>query len=181
MDVEIILSVVLATSTVIYTIITLMTWYESNATRKQKVTPLLIAYLKPTENHMNLALHIKNIGEGYAKDVNVKMIKDYNQFDKSNLPLSDIGIVKNGLNVFPPQYELRYYIHSMTNLDVDEEREILEIEISYKDQKGKKYTNSYRLPFNQMFGQNYSSPPATYVGQIAHYLKEINKTLNERD
>jgi hypothetical protein len=180
MNVEVILSVVIASSTVIYTIITLMTWYESKATRRQKVTPMLIAYLKTTENHMNLALHIKNIGEGYAKDVVVKIIKDYNQFDKANLPLSDIGIAKKGLNIFPPQYELRYYVHSMTKLNVDEKKEILELEITYKDQKGKNYKNSYSLPFNQMFGQNYSSPPDTYIGQVSHYLKEINTTLKER-
>ena len=38
MDVELILSTVLAIATVCYTIINLMMWFESRATRKQKNT-----------------------------------------------------------------------------------------------------------------------------------------------
>ena len=39
MEVELILSTVLAFATVCYTIINLMMWLESRATRKQKITP----------------------------------------------------------------------------------------------------------------------------------------------
>ena len=90
MRVEIALSTVLAVSTVIYTIINLMLWFESRATRRQKITPLVIAYLKSTENHEVLKLHIKNIGEGRAKNVKIKTLKDYNQLGKVNLLLSTI-------------------------------------------------------------------------------------------
>ncbi len=53
MKVELILSMVLAIATVCYTIINLMMWIESRATRKQKITPQVIAYLKTTEDSMN--------------------------------------------------------------------------------------------------------------------------------
>lgn len=46
MEVELILSTVLAFATVCYTIINLMMWLESRATRKQKITPQVIVYLK---------------------------------------------------------------------------------------------------------------------------------------
>lgn len=110
MKVEIILSSVLAICTAIYTIINLFLLIESRATRKQKSTPLLIAFLKSTENHLMLELHIKNIGEGVAKNVKINVLKDFNRMGKDNLTLSEIGIVKNGFNVFPPQYELKYYV-----------------------------------------------------------------------
>jgi len=44
MKVELILSIVLAVSTVCYTIINLMMWFESRATRRQKTTPFVIAF-----------------------------------------------------------------------------------------------------------------------------------------
>lgn len=76
MKVELTLSIVLAASTVCYTIINLMMWFESRATRKQKILPFIVAYLQSTDNHNVEVLHIKNIGEGYAKDVRFKVIKD---------------------------------------------------------------------------------------------------------
>lgn len=177
MKMELILSIVIATCTVIYTGINLLMLFESKATRKQKTTPLLIAFLKTTENNMTLALHVKNIGEGHATDVNMRMLKDFNQFNKSNLPLSEIGLVKNGFNVFPPQFELKYYIYTLSELE-QVKNDFIEIEISYKSQR-KIFVNRYKLPFNQILGQNYSSPPDTYIGQISHYLKEINKTIKK--
>ena len=179
MKVEILLSTVLAVSTVIYTIINLMLWFESRATRRQKITPLVIAYLKSTENHEVLALHIKNIGEGLAKNVKIKTLKDYNRLGKENLQLSNVGIIKSGFNNFPPQYELSFYIHHMTELKADEESSVIEIEICYESSDKTRFKNIYTLPFNQVVGQNYSNPPETYIGQISYYLKEINSTLKK--
>ena len=179
MKVEIILSIVLATSTVFYTIISLMLWFESRATRKQKTTPLIIAFLKSTENHQVLALHIKNIGEGLAKNVKIIVLKDYNRLGKNDLTLSNIGIVKNGFNNFPPQHELSFYIDLMTDLEKEEDKNIIEIEINYESFDKKKYHDTFKLPFNQVTGQNYSNPPETFIGQIPYYLKEINNTLKE--
>ena len=180
MRVEIVLSTVLAVSTVIYTIINLMLWFESRATRRQKITPLVIAYLKSTENHEVLKLHIKNIGEGLAKNVKIKTLKDYNQLGKENLLLSNVGIIKNGFNNFPPQHELSFFIHFMTELKADEENSFIKIEISYESSNKTKFNNIYELPFNQVVGQNYSNPPETYMGQIPYYLKEINSTLKTK-
>lgn len=90
MEVELILSTVLAFATVCYTIINLMMWLESRATRKQKITPQVIVYLKTTEDHLTLCVHIKNIGEGCARNVQVRVLKDYNQFGKEQYPLSNL-------------------------------------------------------------------------------------------
>lgn len=179
MKVEIVLSVVVASSTVLYTIISLMLWVESRASRKQKTTPLMIAYLKATENHQVLTLHIKNIGEGLAKNVKINVLKDYERFDKKDLLLSDVGIVKNGFNVIPPQYDLSYYIHDMTGIKPENKDSFVEIEIIYESADKIKFKDIYKLPFNQVIGQNYSKPSETFMGQIPYYLKEINSTLQK--
>lgn len=177
MNAEIVLSTVLAASTVIYTIINLMLWFESRAIRRQKTTPLVIAYLKSTENHKVRTLNIKNIGEGLAKNVKIKTLKDYKQLGKENLLLSNVGIIKNGFNNFPPQHELSFFIHFMTELKVDEENSFIEIEISYESISKAKFKNIFDLPFNQVVGQNYSNPPETFMGQIPYYLNELNSTI----
>lgn len=177
MKVELILSMVLAISTVCYTIINLMMWFESRATRKQKITPQVIAFLKTTEDHLTLCLHVKNIGEGCAKNVKVNFIKDYNQFNKAQYPLSDLMFFKNGASIFPPQYELRFYIDSVKDIDYESKDNYIELEILYQDITNKYYKEVYQLPFNQIVGTNYSNPPETYIGQIPYYLKEISKLI----
>ena len=133
MEVELILSTVLAFATVCYTIINLMMWLESRATRKQKITPQVIVYLKTTEDHLTLCVHIKNIGEGCARNVQVRVLKDYNQFGKEQYPLSNLMFFKNGASIFPPQYELKFYIDSVKNIDYESNNSYIELEVLYLD------------------------------------------------
>ncbi|WP_059026211.1 hypothetical protein [Gabonibacter massiliensis] len=177
MDISVVLSVVIAICTALYTVINLMMWFESRATRKQKITPFIVAYLQSTDSHMVEVLHIKNIGEGYAKDVWFKVIKDYKRLGKESLLLSECGAIKRGVSSFPPQYEVTYYIESWGDIGEKNIDEIIELEISYKRMDGKEITNKYALPLNELTDQNYSNPPETFIGQIPHYLQEINKTL----
>lgn len=179
MSVELTLSIVLAVSTVCYTIINLMMWFESRATRRQKITPYVIAYLKITDDHKILCVHIKNIGEGCAKDVKAKITKDYNQFGKNNFPLSECMIFKNGANIFPPQYELKYYIDSPKEIDYAAEDSFIELELEYSDVNNRRYKyNIFKLPFNQV-GGNYSEPPENYLGQIPYYLEKLNANIEK--
>ncbi len=183
MSVEIILSLVIAICTVLYTVINLMLWFESRQSRKQKITPHVIAFLKSAENHTILELHIKNIGEGVAENVKIKTLKDYNQFGHDTHLISELGIMKNGFNVFPPQHELKYYLHSFTEIYEKYKDDSIKFEISYSSSDKRKFKEVIELPFKQVFGQNYSNPPETFMGQIPYYLKEINSTLkkNQKD
>lgn len=179
MSVELILSIVLAVSTVCYTIINLMMWFESKATRRQKVTPFVIAYLQITDDHNMLCVHIKNIGEGCAKDVKAKLLKGYNQFGKETFPLSDCMIFKNGVNIFPPQFELKYYIDKPQDIDYSSDDSFIELELAYSDMHNQKFNqNIFKLPFNQI-GGNYSDPPESYLGQIPYYLKKLNANIEK--
>lgn len=177
MKVEMILSFVLAVATVFYTFISLLLWYESRKTRKQKIEPHIVAFLKSTEDHNTLALHIKNIGEGFAKNVKIKMLQDYNQFGKELQLLSNLGIMKHGFNSFPPDYELKYYVHVYEEIYNSDKNEFISLTITYDGSDKRKYNEEFVLPFNQLFGQNYSNPPETFMGQIPYYLDKINSTL----
>lgn len=174
------LSWVVALSTVAYTVINLMMWFESRATRRQKITPLIIAYLKSSEDHNTLCLFFKNIGEGCAYDIRVTVLKDYNQFHEKNYPLSSMQLMENGAAIFPPQYELKYFVNSYSKIDFsDKDNNYVKFEVTYYDVKKRQYRNIYTLPFNQV-GCNYQNPPETYMGQISYYLKEIKKVLEKK-
>jgi hypothetical protein len=71
---EIVLSAIIAFSTTVYTIINWLMLSESKKQRQEKITPLIIAYLKSSEDHSFLRLYIRNIGEGIAKNVTINIL-----------------------------------------------------------------------------------------------------------
>lgn len=175
--VSLILSGVIAFATVCYTIINLMMWFESRATRNQKVKPQIIPYLKSSDSHDILCLYIKNVGEGCAKDVHIKVLKDYPRMNKEGLLLSNLPIFREGVNVFPSGYELHYNLNWWKDISNDGLDDSIELEIICKDLLGKVYgPYVYKLEFNQI-KSTYMNPPETYIGQIAYYLSEIHKDI----
>lgn len=174
---QLILSIVIAIATVAYTVINLMMWFESRATRRLKVAPLIIPYLKSTDTHEMLCLYIKNMGEGCAKDVRVKVIKDYHVLGRDDLLLSSRPIFSEGVNIFPADYELHYSLNWWENLSKEGMEGSIILEIAFKDLENREYgPNKYELKFRQIVSC-YTNPPETYEGQIAYYLKEIDKDL----
>lgn len=171
MEAEIILSIVVASSTVVYTIINAMMWWESRAARLQKTTPHIVAYLKTSETEMNICLYIKNIGEGYAKDVSLTVISDYVRFGDEKLSLSNLFIAKEEITSFPPQYELKYYLDERIKEFKDE---TFEIEINYFCSRDKRYSERFKFTPAIITDQNYTNPPDSFIGQIAYYLKKIS-------
>lgn len=179
MNTELLLAVVVASATSIYTLVTIFQLIESRKVRLQKETPNIVAYLKSSENHETLYLIIKNFGEGVAKNVNVKFIKDFKRFARQDFLLSHIGISENGLNLFPPNHFFQYGIGIMTTLYEENKEDSIELLISYESFDNRRFKTKFNLPLNQIFGQSYSKPPETYIGQIPYFLKEISDQLKK--
>ena len=177
MKVELILSIVLAVSTVIYTSINALMLLESKKSRNQRITPLIIAHLQLSENREMIKLYIENVGEGYAKDVTFNFIKNHNLFDKD--PVSEMyGFLKNGISSFPSGNKMQCILDTPRNIDFTL-NPYIEIEIDYRDLRNKTYKDNYKLLFSQI-QEIYSEIPDTYIGQIPYQLKQINKTLTKK-
>lgn len=173
MKVELLLSIVLAISTVFYTIINLMMWFESRAARKQKTDALIIAYLKYSDDDRVVYLFMENIGEGCAENVTLSALPDYERFMK--WPLSESNPFKNGINIFPSKEKINIALNLSAKTELDKDCFILEIKYNNLNSYKQK-TNVYTLHFGQI-ESSYRTPPVTFMGQIPYYLKELNKTL----
>ena len=149
---------------------------QKKFTRKQKISPFIVAYLQTTDSHTVEVLRIKNIGEGYAHNVQFEVIQDYKRMGKETLLLSNA--IKRGISSFPPLFEVTYYIDYWSNIKNSDD--YIELKISYKRIDNKKFSNTYKLPLRELAEQNYSTPPDTHMGQIAYYLREINSTLKQK-
>lgn len=176
---SLVLSAVVALATIAYTWINYLMYRESKISRLQKLKPEIIPYLQSTASKNVLCLYIKNIGEGCAKNVKVKLLRDYNCLGKADWPLSKFPLFNEGVSVYPPGYELHYYIDFWDTIRDKEMKGKLEMEISYTDIKGKqKDKNYYLLKFNQIMS-NYSTPPDNNEDLTNHYLKSISESLKK--
>ena len=147
----------------------------------QKITPNIVAYLSTTEIHGSgtLILYITNIGEGVARNVKCEIYKDF-EWIKGD-PLCNRGIFKSGINVFPPQYKLQYYIlTSCGSFDFSREDAYVEFDIICEDILGTEIRSRFKLSFKEMDAQNYSSPPNDYKNSVVYHLKNINETLKKK-
>lgn len=175
--ISLILSGVLALATIVYTWINWKMLKESQATRQQKLSPLIVPYLKSTATNEMVCLYIKNMGEGCARDVRVQIIKDYHVFYKDDYLLSNHPIFSNGVNVFPSGYELHYNLNWWDLVRKQGMDDCIELEITCTDINGCIHgPHHYKLELSQIMS-NYTIPPDTYEGQIAYYLKEISRNI----
>lgn len=174
-----ILSILVSVSAIIYSIITVLMYRENVRARELKSEPLILAFLKSSEDSSSFSLHLKNVGEGPAKDVSIKLIKDFLRYGKTNNPLSKGGIFAKGLTIFPSGYEMKFILDFWQNVTVGNIDNFIELEIKYHRFDGKKRSQLYKLNFEEILGQYYSNPPDTYVGQIAYQLKEFNKEFKK--
>ena len=174
---QLILSIVLVAATIAYTGINWKMLKENRIARQQKIAPLIIPYLKSTATHEMVCLYIKNMGEGCARDVRVQIIKDYHVFYKDDYLLSNHPIFTEGVNVFPSGYELHYNLNWWDLVRKQGMDDCIELEITCTDINGCIHgPHHYKLKLSQIMS-NYTTPPDTYQGQTAYYLKEIHKEL----
>lgn len=176
---SLVLSCVVAIATIAYTWINYLMYKESKITRRQKLRPEIVPYLQSNASNTILCLHIKNVGEGCAKNVRVNLINDYNCLGKTDWPLSKFPLFNEGISVYPPGYELHFYIDYWDTISSNGLNGYIEMAISYTDVKGEQADcNHYKLNFNHIMS-NYSTPPDTYEAQIPYYLEQISKAIKK--
>lgn len=172
------ISGIVAICTGVYTFINYKMLRESKRSREQKLDPIVVPYLQVSETRSILEFRIKNIGEGLARDVKINVLEDFERLNKESLTFSNIGAIKNGVSVFPPQYELKYYIGRIPNLFQEHSEKKVKISFTYQSIDGRNFHYTYELPFNQIFGQNTSTPPDSYLGQIPYYLNAVKSEIS---
>lgn len=171
-----ILSFVLVLVTLAYTITSILTWLESRATRMQKNEPNIIVYLRSNVSHDTLYVCVKNIGDGCARRVKVIPVKDYSLFGK-DLKLCNFSLFSEGINVFPPQFEMSFPLDSWSDINLENDP-LVEFTVCYADLQGHVKQNNFKLPFRQL-KTLYSTPPPMAEERIPYYLNQIHKDLKQ--
>ncbi|MBP5516176.1 MAG: hypothetical protein J6X86_04410 [Bacteroidales bacterium] len=173
--IELLFSGALVFATIKYTKATKMMYKESRETRLQKTNPCIIPFLKSSADHQSVFLYIQNVGEGTAKNVKVTINKGYEKSIKS-LNLDGYKLFREGVAIYPPQYELHFLINTWDNI---EKTDYIDLSIDYEGLDNRKFSQDHiRLTIWDSY-HSWSGVPEETLDQIPYYLKTINNTLKQ--
>jgi hypothetical protein len=175
----VIFSGVVAISTIIYAYLTNRLVRETKLSRQFHLEAFIIAYLVNSETSPDIvSLVVKNIGNGVARNIKFRIIKDI-QYPEGN-PLSEIGIFSKSLDFFPPNYENNYILLSISEGHLEKMKDYVEFEITYDDAVSKGKRQNFKLEFKDILGLGKITPPGSYIGMISYRLEKIEKILTEK-
>jgi hypothetical protein len=169
---------VVAISTAIYSFLTYRLVKETRLLREFHLEAHLIAYLVASETNPSItSLIIDNIGNGVARNLRFKIIRDVNYQNCGYL--RDIGIFNKTIDFYPPNYERKYFL---LNLSEDYEniiQDFIEFEIIYDDFLKKDKKQIFKLEFKDLKGVGRTIPPESYIGMISYRLEKIEKLVEK--
>lgn len=176
---SLVFSGIVAISTVFYAIVTLRLVKQTRLSREFHLEAFMLAYLTCTEISPNLIiLVIKNIGNGVAKNIRFRIIKDID-YQNSN-SLKSLGIFDRNIMFFPPDAQNRYFLLSMNEDYENAIKDYIEFEITYDDKITKNKSQRFKLEFIDSEGIGKFTPPETYLGMIPYRLERIEKILDRK-
>ncbi|MDP2890510.1 MAG: hypothetical protein Q8P34_16280 [Bacteroidota bacterium] len=165
--------------TAIYSYLTYKLVRETRLSREFHLEAHMIAYLVNGDSSPDIvSLVVRNIGNGIAKNLQFKIIRDISY--PACTKLKQIGIFKKTLDLFPPNHENKYILMSLQEQFNEKTEDYVEFELTYDDAitKGKK--KIFRLEFNDIEGFGKITPPETYIGMISYQLEKIGKVLEKK-
>lgn len=179
---QLIFAGVVALSTVVYAILTLILVSESRKTRKLQMAPNISIYLEEGEADITfLYIVFENIGFGVAKNVSFIILKDLDFYSNDYYQIKSKGIVDKGLKYFYPNQKFRYLLSHRPSIPEENRNDSLDIEVKYENILGKSESRFFKISLNEFDGTSQLTPPVTYIGRISYELIEMRKLLKDNN
>lgn len=177
--IALIFSGVVAICTIVYSYLTNRLVKETKLSREFHLEAYMIAYLVNSETSPDIvSLIVRNIGNGIARNLSLKIIKDI-EYPNCN-KLNEFGIFNKKLDFFPPNYENKYFLMSLSENYDEKSNDFIEFEITYDDAITKNKKQSFKLEFKDIQGIGKLTPPETYIGMISYRLEKIEKIIEKK-
>jgi hypothetical protein len=170
----IIFSALVAIATVVYAILTWRLVSETRKLREAQTEPKVFISIQPREEWISLIdLVIQNIGFGPAYDINFEICPDFEYANGKFL--SDLGLVKNGLNHLAPAQKLEFFFTSLVENFEEKTRTPIEIRVTYQNALGNAYEDTYLIDFSSLIGLTQLGKPPMH--SIADDIKQIKEDI----
>lgn len=159
-------------STGFYTFFTARLIQESKKSREAQLLPNIVAYLHQTEtSHNTVFLCLENTGNGAALDLKFNILHDIKKTEHVD-PLREKEFFISGTPILPQKQKSDFFLAFYSD---DIKDEYVEFEIKYTNEFGREMSSRFKLVIKQGLVIDKGEPPFSYMGQIAYYLKLIQK------
>lgn len=149
-----------------------LTWCLLKATNQ----PEIVVSLRPHEAHINaVMLYVENVGTGVARKV--RFTGDLSSSFDDKIALSDIGFVKNGIDVLGPGQKIQHFLVSALEKWDRLNQTSPEIIVTYKGPIKYKYKRTFQLNFAEWKGVGTIGEPPLF--EIARIARKIQKDLHD--
>lgn len=177
---QIVFSGVVAISAVVYSILTWRLVSETKKLREFQLTPDVNIFFERAEADASFVFVVfKNFGQGHAKNVRFKILKDFDSYDFEHLQLKDLRLIKDGIETFYSNQMHKYYLTDLSKESEQKRKSNFIIEVSYSSVNNKVVKKEFNLTFADIIGKSIFTPPETYVGRISYELNQIRKLLGD--
>ena len=172
---SVIFSCIVTMATVVYAILTWRLVTETKQMREAQTEPIISIILKPKDEWKNfIDLIIKNIGPGSAHKINFQVDPDF-EYEKGKY-LSEINVIKNGLNYLAPGQEINFFLTSLVENYNDKIKTAINIKVKYQNMLGNIYEKTFLIDFSEFAGLTWLGTPPLH--EIAENIKKIGKNID---
>ncbi|MFQ5433046.1 MAG: hypothetical protein ACE5EN_11145 [Nitrospinota bacterium] len=171
---SVIFSGMVAIATIIYAILTWKLVSETKRIRAAQTEPKVSISIQPRDEWINLIdMKIQNIGLGPAYSIKFELENDF-KYRKEEL-LSEIGIIKNGINFLSPNQKIQFFLTSLADNFEEKVSSPFTIKVTYKNNSDHQYNDKYMVDFSEFLGlRRLGEPP---LHKIAKNIESIKKDI----
>jgi hypothetical protein len=172
---SLVFSGVVATSTIIYALLTWKLVNETSKFREFQTEPRISLSVELDQNTVTLMdLIIENIGLGPAFTITFEIFPDFNYF-KDEL-LSQTCLFKNGISYLAPKQKIRIILTDMADNYEEKIKQSFKIRVTYFDVLGKRMQASYPIEFHQY--RNILYTETNPLAKIANNVEKIHNDIH---
>lgn len=174
----VIFSTVVAVATAAYAMLTWQLVSETRRMRKVQTEPKVSVVIQPNEAYLVLMdMTIHNIGLGPAYKVKFELEPDF-EFKKSEF-LSNLSLMRNGLEYLAPKQKLQLFLTSMFENYDKKRNSKFQIEVTYEDSSKNSYRDRYLIDFSPFANiSRMGMPPLNKIAENIEYIrKNIDKLV----
>ncbi|AMR10756.1 hypothetical protein NQS36_16890 [Bacillus sp. C1(2022)] len=142
---------------------------------ESKKEPEIIIYFEL--NEFRLDFKLKNIGNGVATNVIIKLEEKSGNFHNSYMHKMENGIFNTSILTFAPSQEIKGIAAEVSDIKGDSGYPVFTCNINYHDKNGRLYNKSYDFDLNYIAGLVWTKKAT--LDKVAESLKGIEKEIKK--
>ena len=167
-------SLLVAIVTGVYVVLSWRLLQESKKMRILQNQPRVSITFEPEGHQINLIdLVIKNTGLGPASDLRFRLQSDSEMIE--GMPLSEVGLIKNGLSYLGPQQEFRFLLAILYAATKEQMEQPVIITVQYNDTFNTQYSNTFTIDFSVLIGM--PGLPKTAIYELVDATKDVKREI----